>query len=386
MASSPTNLKPLLFLSLTMANNPNPKTLESLVSTMHHLSTNLIIDVDSPWIKTFLDLDHNNNSSPLIAADPVLSTLVAHLRTLMETLKGLQDYSFGSFVRRWLLNFEIAAVAGEILGNVKGSLDREMMERVVSVLREAGNDEGKMRVLGWFYKRVCKGFDMGLQDLVLRMRVFELLESVVCDGECVLVREKAAMAIAALAGFNKVVFVGLVLMGHTVKGLVSMGTSCSLRVLGSLIRLIRGHLVDEIDLSGDIPKIIGYLGSEDESVPAMALDCLLEMTFYGRCETVEMMVECGLIEKLVFLQRQETCEKGEGQEVNEDVDEEDVFEDHPFVGCVARFALQVEMGKGMESDGKSRIKTEILWRAREASVSEAEAATLVAALLWGSFS
>ena len=50
----------------------------------------------------------------------------------------------------------------------------------------------------------------------------------------------------------------------------------------------------------------------------------------------------------------------------------------------SRLAVEEEIGEGIEKNEKKEIKMEILKRARAACVSEAEAATVVADVLWGS--
>ncbi|KAK3211860.1 hypothetical protein Dsin_016566 [Dipteronia sinensis] len=54
--------------------------------------------------------------------------------------------------------------------------------------------------------------------------------------------------------------------------------------------------------------------------------------------------------------------------------------DSPFSNWVSRFAVQIEIGEGLSS----KEKMEILKRVKEASASEAETATIVAEVLWGS--
>lgn len=173
------------------------------------------------------------------------------------------------------------------------------------------------------------------------------------------------MAIAALVKFNKNVFVGLVLMGPTIKALIAMASECSVRVLTSLISFIRSPLVDEILCSGEIPMIVGFLRSTDLGLRVAALDCVLELGYIGRREVVEAMLRVKLIEILMDLQRGGCCES-------------------EFGSCVSRFAIQVEVGEGLSAEEKREIKLEILRIVKEASESEAEAATVSAEILWGS--
>ncbi|KAL2939920.1 Importin subunit alpha-2 [Bienertia sinuspersici] len=178
-----------------------------------------------------------------------------------------------------------------------------------------------------------------------------------------------------------------------------MGSSKSLEVLISLVKTIKWHLVNEMELNGQIPKIIGLLSSEDVNVRLMAMHCLFEMAYFGKKDVIESMIDCGFVEKLVFLQRVDepkcyTSEVAQLQGIKnrglciDDELEREMSESSSngsfFSGCIARFAVQVEVGEGMEKLEKKEIKMEILRRARAACVSEAEAATVVAEILWGS--
>ncbi|CAI0629439.1 unnamed protein product [Linum tenue] len=150
-------------------------------------------------------------------------------------------------------------------------------------------------------------------------------------------------------------------MVSLIHALVSLGTWKSVRLLCSLIKLIRSPLVDEIEYSGEIPRIIRLLDCKDQETKVMAMDCVLEMGYFGRKEAIDAMLGEGLIEKLVELQRS-----------------------HPFASCVARFAVQLEVGEGLRQREKRALKPEILRRVKEGCVSDAEAATIVAEVLWGS--
>ncbi|GAB4854605.1 hypothetical protein Ancab_023187 [Ancistrocladus abbreviatus] len=359
------------------------------------------VDINSSAIKAFLELE--NQSNAVLSQYPDLFKLsqhLAHLKTIINKLKSCQDYSFGSFICRRSSGYQITRIASLISKEIRLLLDRESIEVLVEVLQESLDEEEKMKVLEHFEARLSRGFDRELQDLILELKVFPLLESCLCDTTCsTVVREKSAVVIAALARFNKDVFVGLVLMGFTIRALVLMGTSCSLQVLTSLIKLIKGHLVDEMEVNGEIPRIVTPLSSEDLLLRATAMDCILEMAYFGRKGVIKTMLECGLVEKLVCLQRLEIEGDANGShqvdqragsgncgqlEKEMESKEEKMLKTQPFAGCIARFAVHVEVGEGTEKSEKKEIKMEILRRAREASVSEAEAATIVAEVLWGS--
>ncbi|KAJ0030161.1 hypothetical protein Pint_12439 [Pistacia integerrima] len=80
------------------------------------------------------------------------------------------------------------------------------------------------------------------------------------------------------------------------------------------------------------------------------------------------------------------CEEEDSKsETTIEVGEEEItLHNCPFLNCVARFAVQVEVGEGLSLKEKKEIKLEILKRVRETSVSEAESASIVAEVLWGS--
>ena len=200
-------------------------------------------------------------------------------------------------------------------------------------------------------------------------------------------------------------------MGPTISSLVTMGSSASIKVLCSLIRSIKSPLVDEIESLGNIPKIIMFLDSQDLEIKVLAMDCVLEIGYFGRKEAIEAMLKEGLIKKLVELQRSELggdlIDMGRNGGKNDNVKfennegvgdgvgvggvegksesrEKRFLEMQPFASCVARFAVQLEVGEGLRQRERRAFKQEILVRVREACVSDAEAATIVAEVLWGS--
>lgn len=237
-----------------------------------------------------------------------------------------------------------------------------------------------------------------MQDLLLKSKLFGLLETTLCNQNCSKrVREHVGFAIAALIRFNKDVFVGQVLMGATIRALIIMASAHSLKVLCSLIKSIKSPLVDEIESNGQIPKIINFLDHDDLQVNVVAMDCILEIGYFGRKEAIDAMINEGLVKKLVELQRSELG--GDlidlGRFEQSKVETESVIdagkgksrsflESHPFASCVARFAVQLEVGEGLRQREKRAFKQEILAKVREASANDAEAATIVAEVLWGS--
>lgn len=255
-----------------------------------------------------------------------------------------------------------------------------------------------------FEKRLNQGFNHELQDLVLKSKLFSELECILCNSDySKQLREQVAFCIAELIRFNKDVFVGQVLMGQTIRALISMSSPSSLKVLCSLIKSIKSPLLDEIESNGDIFDIIRLFKSDELSIRVMAMNCVLEIGYFGRKEAIDAMLKGDLIKILVELQRGELGgdlidvgkweeeESGgcgevvvEGKGWRESSRERRYLVSHPFASCVARFAVQLEVGEGLRQREKRALKQEILKKVREACVSDAEAATIVAEVLWGS--
>ncbi|RDX91951.1 hypothetical protein CR513_25983, partial [Mucuna pruriens] len=323
---------------------------------------------DSPAIKALLEFHTILSSDPNLNLNlSALSDHLDRLKTLVHTL----NHSTGlrSFLTRPLSAHSLSRVAASIESEIQAWIDRETLQTLSASLSNKNsllNEDELVALLTRFEERVSQGFDRELQELVLKHKLFSSLESVLFDAKCSnRVREQAGVVVAALIRFNKDVFVGQVLMGPTVRALVSMGSALSVEVLCSLIRSIRSPLVDEIESNGEIPNVIALLNSHDVQLRVLAFECVLEIGYFGRKEAVEAMMKEGLVEKLVELQRSEKC--GERQ---------------PFASCVARFAVQLEVGEGLRQREKRAFKPEIVVRVRQASISHAQAATIVAEVLW----
>lgn len=394
------------------SDHPNPQVLtvlEALRQASHHLQTNPTLNSDnsnSSAIKALLELETKSNS--LLSSDPHLSALSRHLsslKDLVHTLQKSRGHSLTSFLTRRASTQSISRVAGSIESEIRAWIDRERVEDLTSALRELADDDELVKLLTQFENRVSQGFSHELQDLILKSKVFSLLESVLCNPNCSKkIREHSGFAVSALIRFNKDVFVGQVLMGRTVLALIAMGSRSSLTVLWSLIKSIKSPLVDEIESNGEIPKIISFFSSQDLDIRIAAVDCAFEIGYYGRKEAIEAMLKEGVIEKLLELQRSEMggilIEMGwfneeenrksfdgvdiEGIRRSRDSREKRFLETHPFASCVARFAVQLEVGEGLRQREKRAFKQEILGLVREACASDAEAATIVAEVLWGS--
>ena len=333
----------------------------------------------SAIVKSLLELKNEANS--ILSADPSLlnlSRLLNSLKSLLDKLQSSQGYGVRSFIRRQFTYYEASRVGNAIMGEIKAWSDHESLKNIVKTMEESGDEDEKIEVLKEFQSRISQGFDSDLQDLILRTRIFSLIESILCDSQCSIgIREESAAVIVSLVKFNKDVFVGFVLMGPTIQALISISSSRSIQVLTSLTKLTKSPLIDIIESNGEIPKIIGLLSSPDLAIQVVAMDCVLEIGYFGRREAIEAMLKDGLVEKLMELQRSENG--GENEAEAETDPKKQTFSD-----CVASFAVQMEVGEGLRQREKREFKLEVLKRVRESSVSEAEAATIAAQVLWGS--
>ncbi|XP_027332341.1 uncharacterized protein LOC113847435 isoform X3 [Abrus precatorius] len=305
---------------------------------------------DSPSVKALLELQ------TILASDPNLSALSNHLnrlKTLVHTLN--RSNGLRSFLTRPLSTHSLARVAASIESEIQAWIDRETLHTLSASLNNPLDDEDELvSLLTQFQDRVSQGFNRELQDLVLKLKLFPSLQSVLLDAKCSnRVRERTGLAVAALIRFNKDVFVGEVLMGPTVRALLSMASPLSL---------------------------------EDLQLRVLGFECLLEIGYFGRKEAVEAMLKEGVVKKLMELQRSE--KGGDLIGLDRAVEKKErvsgFLEKHPFASCVARFAVQLEVGEGLRQREKRAFKPEILVRVKEASSSDAEAATIVAEVLWGS--
>ncbi|KAM7275599.1 hypothetical protein ACFE04_017465 [Oxalis oulophora] len=351
-------------------------------------------------IKTLLDLGNKAASFILDIDDKNLSNLLLLLnkiKTLLENLEKSQGYSLKSILRRKITSYQIIQAGYAIESEIQCYIDRVNVYKLVKALQQE-DEEAKLNCLIEFEQRVAQGFDRNFQDLVLKADVFSIIERLLDEEATCLktVKDQLAIVIVSLVEFNKNVFVGLVLMGKIIPSLVSMASVGSIRALRLLVRLIKSPLTDELLLNNQITKIMGFLSSEDLEIRVAAMDCLFEIAYFGRAETIKAMIDEGLIYKLVGFQRSNLGDNlinmnGEsGEESNGECSEfvpkiEGIERNFPFASCVARFAVQIEVGENLEQSERKALKLEILDGVREACVSEAEAASIVAEVLWGSF-
>ncbi|MED6146577.1 hypothetical protein PIB30_035770 [Stylosanthes scabra] len=356
-------------------------------------------DNTSLAIKALLEL--HTESDTILSNDPNLSALSHHLsrlKNLVDQVNSTRPHSIRSFLSRRISTHSISKLANSIESEIQAWIDRESLHSLSRHLNDHLAPHDLIALLTQFRHRLSQGFNRDLQDLVLKNRIFSSLESLLFDAKCSLqVREHAGLAVAGLIQFNKDVFVGQVLMGPTIRALVGMGSLRSIEALCSLIRSIKSPFVDEIESNGEIPNIIGFLDCKELEMKVMGMDCVLEIGYFGRKEAVEAMLKEGLVEKLVELQRSELGgdlidldhQKKKKEEEDDDGDEvgegkrQRFLEGHPFASCVARFAVMLEVGEGLRQREKRAFKQEILVSVREASVSDAEAATIFAEVLWG---
>ncbi|KAL5077146.1 hypothetical protein RYX36_016130, partial [Vicia faba] len=109
-------------------------------------------------------------------------------------------------------------------------LDRVIVINLVKMLQEQESEDKQVQAIIELQQRLSKGFDLNFQDLILKAKVFFLLETTLFKRfTSKKVQEESVMAIADLVKFNKNVFVGLVLMGRTIKALISMAFECYIK-------------------------------------------------------------------------------------------------------------------------------------------------------------
>ncbi|CAN0872267.1 hypothetical protein LINGRAHAP2_LOCUS10073, partial [Linum grandiflorum] len=195
-----------------------------------------------------------------------------------------------SLLRHRIAAYRIHKLSFKIAAEIRLYFGRQEFQRLAMTLQGRTDDEDEeeeedqVRVMEELEKRLSAGFDREFQELVLKGRVFSIMESILCNSNrSTRVREQAARAVVGLVKFNKDVFVGLVLMGSVIRGLVSMPTRCSVEVMCVLVSLIRTPLIDEMELDGQLPRIVAILGSDDDpTVKAAAVECVCEIAYHGR--------------------------------------------------------------------------------------------------------
>ncbi|MFS7981932.1 putative armadillo-like helical protein [Helianthus anomalus] len=378
------------------------KILKALKQASHQLHQNPNTTFsNSPAIKALLELQHESDS--ILSNDPHLTPLSTHLTALKTLINSPVQRHNGlkSFIIRRVNSHEVSKLAGSIESEIDRWIGREIVETLTQTLRRGNElkEEVLIDLIEQFEARIARGFDRDLQDSILRSKVFNELESILCDSTSndkgksygnysKNIREAAAFAITELIRFNKDVFVGQVLIGETeiIRALVELSSVRSLQAVGMLIRLIKSPIVDEIESNGEIVNIIDLLTCNEMSVGAMAMECVMEIGYFGRKEAVEAMLKADLVKKLVELQRNES--RGVVTDVKgwcpvRTSENNNNIEMHSFSSCVARFAVQLEVGEGLRQREKRALKQEVLKRVRDACVCEAEAATIIAEVLWG---
>ncbi|KAF8035797.1 hypothetical protein BT93_C1734 [Corymbia citriodora subsp. variegata] len=368
--------------------------LQGLRSASKELQNFTLFLTKDPQASITAVLNQGDEIKELLETDPSLfklSHLLCNLQTALGELGATRGYGLPSIIRRQAIYYKISQLARQIEREAQGYLDKDSIFRLLRTLDRSEDEGAKVKVLTELEVRLWQGFDRDYQDLILKAKVFQLLESILCDNACSrTIREHAAQVIVALIRFNRNVFVGLVLMGPTLEALISMGSCRSIQVLTSLVALVRSPLIDEIESLGEVPRIMALLRSQDPATRVAAIDCLCEIAYHGRKEVIEAMLEQGLIETLLELQRQDQIHRdGEHDEDRrrqrgEEEEEEEEGKRGGFDGCVAKFAVQVEVGEGLTNQERREFKMEILRRVKRACVSEAEDASVSAEVLWGS--
>lgn len=376
-----------------------------------------------PALQALLALEAG--ADDLLAGDPDLSALRRLLCRLRALSCSLDLCASGSLRARCGARRAVARVAGAVAGEIQAWVDREAIARLVAALSSHGRG-GARALLAELEARLLSAggrFDPRLQRALLRHGVLQALEARLGDPA---VGDGCAAAVLALVRFNKDVFVGPVLMGPAVGALVASasasgsGSPAPLRALNGLVDAIRSPLVDELHARGELPRLVALLCAPDPRARGPALGFALRVGYYGRKEVVDALLAEGLVKRLLCLQRSDLggsladTDEGEDEEACPKTKPEDAkaggflpvpclplvylwwrrqgdsaadadadTEERPFVSAVARFAVQVEVGVGLSPREKREAKLEILRRVREAAVSPAEEATVLAEVLWG---
>ncbi|KAL1563440.1 hypothetical protein AAHA92_05907 [Salvia divinorum] len=219
-------------------------------------------DCDASAIELLLEL--RTASSSILAANPShfsLSQRLSHLADAAQELHDSKPSSRGivSFVTRRLRSHEVSRLASEAESELHALIDCEILSNLTKTLSsvprsgaKSSDEDEVFDGISALQERLSRGFDMNLQDLVLKSGVFSQLQGVLCNpGFPIRVREMAAVTMKELVLFNKDVFVTAVLIGGSVKAIVSMSSVCSLQVVSALIRAIKSPLVDEMRICAE---------------------------------------------------------------------------------------------------------------------------------------
>jgi hypothetical protein len=397
-----------------------------------------------PALQALLALEAG--ADDLLAGDPDLSALrrlLYRLRALScsADLRGTTAEEGGGVIgslrarcRRCGARRRVARVAGAVAAEIQAWIDRETIARLVAALRRrpdpdagvgvgGGGADAARALLAELEARLLSvgRFDPRLQRALLQHGAFAAVEARLGDPD---VGDGCAAAVLALVRFNRDVFVGPVLMGPAVGALVAAASRspAPLRALNGLVAAVRSPLVDELHARGEGPRLVALLCAPDPRVRTLALEFALRVGYYGRKEVVDALLAEGLVKRLLCLQRSDdlggsladpdaedsSCcspNEKEKQQQQQQPDAEGrvpllarllgrrceceddgaaaLASERPFASAVARFAVQVEVGEGLSPREKRAAKLEILRRAREAAVSPAEEATVLAEVLWG---
>ncbi|KAL0345365.1 UNVERIFIED_CONTAM: hypothetical protein Sradi_4367800 [Sesamum radiatum] len=193
-----------------------------ILEALNRVSRGLRRSQDSPDsdLSAIKALDELRTASGLIlSGDPLLVSLSQHLSS-------------------WLIrSHEVSRLAAEIESELDALIDRENVSNLTKKLAGmrcnaeasvvSSEEDQLFDQMSVLQERLSRGFDINLQDLLLKSGIFTELEWVLCNPLfSERVREKAAISMKELVLFNKDVFVGSVLIGGSVKALISMGSFC----------------------------------------------------------------------------------------------------------------------------------------------------------------
>ncbi|AES86726.1 hypothetical protein MTR_4g014150 [Medicago truncatula] len=211
----------------------------------HHFS-----DSNSSSIKALFQLH------TILPTNSNISHHLTHLKSLVNSLQSSKP-SLKSFITRPISSHSITKTSAAIESELQSWIDSETVT-TLSCLVSDNNNENEDELL---QPRVTTTRSQSQTILFARVASHRI-------------REHAGFAISALIRFNKDVFVGEVLMNPTVEALIDIGS-----------------VLDEIESNGEITKVIALLNSYNMKLSLLAMECVLEIGYFGRKEAVEGMLK-----------------------------------------------------------------------------------------------
>ncbi|KAE8700318.1 hypothetical protein F3Y22_tig00110557pilonHSYRG00209 [Hibiscus syriacus] len=136
-------------------------------------------------VERFLDLEKDES----VAFDDhpnlfKLSQMLCNHKTHLEKLQKYQGHSLPCILGRQIINYKIYQVAYAIETEIRAYFGRESDQNLVGTLESSADEDEKVNVLVEFENRLSQGFDIHFQDLILKAKIFSILELLLCDSSC----------------------------------------------------------------------------------------------------------------------------------------------------------------------------------------------------------